>query len=96
MTFMASRLGSRLAGDVAAVRRWGWSGLIAQAGLALGVANVIASQFPSFGSGFRSLAIATAALNEIGGPIVFKLALDLSGDTSSAPPESLPTLAPEH
>jgi Kef-type K+ transport system membrane component KefB len=85
-TLLAGRLASRLAGDDPVVKRWGWSGMISQAGLALGLAGVVAREFPTFGAGFRSLAIATVALNEMIGPILFKLALDRSGETQGPEP----------
>ena len=46
-----------------------------------GLTVVIAREFPAFGGPFRSLAIATVALNEIVGPIALKLALDRAGET---------------
>jgi hypothetical protein len=73
------------------VKKWGWSGLVSQAGLALGLAAVVAREFPSFGDGFRALAVATIALNEMLGPILFKIALDRAGETSRSP---LPSLTP--
>jgi Kef-type K+ transport system membrane component KefB len=93
LTFVAARISSRLASDLPQIRRWGWSGLISQAGLALGLAGVVARSFPSFGNGFGSLAIATVALNEMVGPVLFKLALDRSGETSTAPRPSLSSLS---
>ena len=36
--------------------------------------------FPSFGPSFRALAIATIAINEMVGPVVWKIALDRSGE----------------
>ncbi|HEX9620274.1 MAG TPA: sodium:proton exchanger [Polyangiaceae bacterium] len=80
-TFVAARLSSRLAGDVPTVRAWGWSSLISQAGLTLGLAVVVGRAFPTFAEGFRSLAIAVVALNEVIGPILFKLALERAGET---------------
>ena len=59
--------------------------MVSQAGLALGVAAVIERSFPSFGGPFRSLSLATVALNEMVGPVLFKLSLDRSGETSRAP-----------
>jgi hypothetical protein len=44
---------------------------------------VIIRAFPQFGEQFRSLVIATVAINEVVGPIIFKLALDRSGETHS-------------
>jgi Kef-type K+ transport system membrane component KefB len=80
-TWIAARVGSRLADDMAVVRRWGWSGLVSQAGLTLGLSVVIERTFPGVGAGFRSLVIATVAINELVGPVLFKLALDRSGES---------------
>ena len=93
-TYGVARLSSRLAGDVPVVKKWGWSGLVSQAGLALGLAAVVSREFPAFGDGFRALAIATIALNEMIGPVLFKLALDRSGESSSTPEPSL-SIVPE-
>ena len=79
-----ARWSSRVAKDPPVIRRWGWSPLISQAGLTLGLSVVIARTFPEFGEGFRSLAIASVALNEMVGPVLFKLALDRTGETQAA------------
>ena len=63
------------------VQRWGAAPLISQAGLTLGLSVVIEKAFPQFGVGFRSLAIATVAINEFIGPILFKIALDRNGES---------------
>lgn len=80
---VTSRWASRLANDSPVVRRWGWSPLISQAGLTLGLSVVIARSFPEFGEGFRSLAIASVALNEMVGPVLFKFALDRTGESNA-------------
>ncbi|MGZ3423696.1 MAG: cation:proton antiporter [Polyangiales bacterium] len=84
---IAHRLGASLADDPPSVKRWGWGSLISQAGLALGVASVIERSFPTFGPPFRSLSLATVAINEMVGPVLFKLALDRTGESSHAPVE---------
>jgi Kef-type K+ transport system membrane component KefB len=94
MTWMSGRVASRLADDPPTVKKWGWAGLVSQAGLALGLAGTVARTFPTFGDGFRALAIATVALNEFFGPILFKLALDRAGETSTAPAQKRPSLMP--
>ena len=94
LTYVAARVSSRLADDPPAIRRWGSAGLISQAGLALGLAGLIARSFPSFGDGFRALAIAQVALNEMIGPVLFKLALDRLGESSTAPRPSLVSVEP--
>jgi Kef-type K+ transport system membrane component KefB len=93
-TWLAGRLASRLAHDPPILRRWSWAGLVSQAGLALGVAGVIERSFPILGSGFRALAVAVVALNEMVGPVLFKLALDRAGESSREPSASLPSIPP--
>lgn len=94
-TFVAARVSTRLAGDPPTLRRYAWSGLISQAGLALGLAGVIAKSFPTFGPGFGAIAIATVAINEMVGPVLFKLALDRTGESSTAPRPSLVSMPGE-
>lgn len=80
-TYFIAKFSSRVAGDSELIRRWGWSSLISQAGFSLGLSVMIVRAFPQFGSDFRSLVIATVAINEVIGPVCFKLALDRSGET---------------
>ncbi len=92
-TWGAAVGGSWFARDQPVVRRWGWSGLVAQAGLALGLSTVVVRAFPSVGIEFQTMAIAVIAINEVIGPMVFKLGLDRagesrSGDEPDAPPSS--------
>jgi hypothetical protein len=92
LTFVAARVGSRVADDPPEIRRWGWAGLVAQAGLALPLISAIGHAFPAFGDGFAALANATVAINAMIGPVLFKLALDRAKETSTAPRPSLSTL----
>ncbi len=96
LSYVAARVSSRLANDVIAVQRWGWSGLISQAGLALGLANVVARAYGgTFGPRFGDIAVATVAINEMIGPVLFKLALDRTGESSTAPRPSLVSMSGE-
>lgn len=81
-TWLAARLSSRIANDSPMVRKWGWASLVSQAGVALAVAVTIANTFPNVGAGFQQLAIAAVAINEMAGPVLFKLALDRAGETN--------------
>jgi Kef-type K+ transport system membrane component KefB len=94
ITWIGGRLAARLAGDPPVLRQWGWSGLVSQAGLALGLSAIIAREFPAFGVQFRALAIAAVAVNEMVGPVLFKLALDRSGETSRIQAASFPSMIP--
>ncbi len=84
-TIAAQRLSSRWAGDPPLLARWGWASFVSQAGLTLGLSVVVEESFPSFGAPFRSLVIATVAINEIIGPVLFKFALDRVGEVGKAP-----------
>jgi len=55
----------------------------------------VASEFPAFGAAFGALAVAVVSVNELAGPVLFKLALDRAGE-SAAPPatEAEPAGAP--
>jgi len=81
-TWVGSRVASSVARDPPTLRKWAWAGLVSQAGLTIGLSLVVAREFPAIGAEFRSLAIATVAMNEMIGPILFKLALDRAGETS--------------
>jgi hypothetical protein len=94
VTWIAARTADALAKGPPVLRRWSWAGLVSQAGLTLGLSVVIAREFPTFGSSFRSLAVATIALNEMVGPVLFKFALDRAGETSHAPTPSFPSMRP--
>jgi Kef-type K+ transport system membrane component KefB len=89
-TFVAGHVASRYAGDPAALRTWGWAGLVSQAGLALGIAASIQTEFPAFGAGLGALAVATVAMNEMVGPVLFKAALDRCGETRGEAAEAEP------
>lgn len=93
-TYGAARLSSRLANDPPVVRKWGWSSLVSQAGLALGLGVVVEAAFPGIGSSFRSLVIAAVAINEMIGPVLFKMALDKTGETDRSEPAARPSLPP--
>ena len=83
-TVVANGIASRIAHDPPVIRTWGWSGLVSQAGLTIGFTIIIARAFPEFGEGFRNLAIGVVALNEMIGPVLFKLGLDRTGETGQA------------
>ncbi len=57
-----------------------WTGLISQAGITLGFASVVAAEFPSWGEPVQLLLVASIAIHEMVGPIVFRHALARAGD----------------
>jgi Kef-type K+ transport system membrane component KefB len=82
-TFIASRLGSRVAKDVPPVSNMGWMPLVSQAGITIGMAVAVSEQFPTFGPGLGALAIVAVGINEAVGPILFKWALDRAGESAA-------------
>ena len=88
-TYVAHRIGARIARDDPFLARWGWASLVSQAGLTLGLSAVLARAFPAVGDGLRSLVVATVAINEVAGPIFFKLGLERGGEVGRGerPPE---------
>ncbi|HET9440027.1 MAG TPA: cation:proton antiporter [Longimicrobiales bacterium] len=57
-----------------------WLGLVAQMGVAIGLATVIAGVYPRLGPAVQTLAMALIAINQLIGPVFFKRALSLSGE----------------
>lgn len=76
-----SNLGARWAGAGAAERRNVWLGLVSQAGVAVGLAAVVAQVYPERGEQLRNLLLAVLAVNQTLGPILFRRALVRSGET---------------
>ncbi|MGB8329505.1 MAG: cation:proton antiporter [Polyangiales bacterium] len=80
------------------VRRWAWTGLLPQAGLALALALVVQRSFGDAGRGASALLLGVIALNELIMPVVLRNALVKSGEamtrSSVVPVSRLP--APRH
>jgi Kef-type K+ transport system membrane component KefB len=82
-TWISHRFGASLAGEGATVKSWGWAALVSQAGLTLGLSAVLARTFPSIGEGLRSLVVATVAINEVVGPVLFKIGLERAKENTA-------------
>lgn len=63
---------------------YAWMGLISQAGVAIGLATVVAAAYPNRGAQIQSIFLAVIALNETIGPILFKIALTKSGEIQNS------------
>jgi Kef-type K+ transport system membrane component KefB len=62
------------------IGRYGWLGLVSQAGVAIGLATVVVQVFPEHGTSMRTLFLAVLAVNQVVGPILFRWALKRSGE----------------
>ena len=60
--------------------RFVWMGLISQAGVTLGLATIVAAEFPSWGAQVRTLIVALTGLHVLTGPILLKAALQRAGE----------------
>ena len=69
-------------------RRYVWLGLVSQAGVAIGLATIVAQAYPERGAQIRTLFLAVMAVNQIVGPILFRLGLDRGGEITDVAEEA--------
>jgi hypothetical protein len=74
------RVGGRWARADDAELRLTWMGLISQAGVAIGLAAIVADAYPERGSQLSALLLSLIAVNQIVGPVLFRRALDAAGE----------------
>jgi Kef-type K+ transport system membrane component KefB len=63
------------------IKKMSGFGFIGQAGVSIGFAKIIATTFPEWGVSFQTLVLSVVGINQIFGPILFKLALKKAGET---------------
>ena len=81
-----TNLGARWGGASPNERRYVWMGLVSQAGVAIGLATIVAEVYPERGADIRTMFLAMLALNQTLGPILFRQALARSGELSEDAP----------
>jgi hypothetical protein len=64
------------------VVRYGWTGLVSQAGVALGLATIVADRLPVVGLAMQAVTIGVIAFNESVGPILFRQGLLRAGEVT--------------
>lgn len=74
------RVGARWAGVGGGETRYVWMGLVSQAGVAIGLAAILAEAYPGRGQYLAGMLLALIAVNETVGPILFRRALNQSGE----------------
>jgi Kef-type K+ transport system membrane component KefB len=80
--FGSTTYAARRAGAEPAIVRYGWTGLVSQAGVALGLATIVADRLPGVGLAMQVLTIGVIAFNETVGPILFRQGLDRAGEVT--------------
>jgi len=83
--FLAGFTGSALAGDPGVFRRISWMPYVTQAGVGVGLATIIATEYSGWGTEFATIMISVIVLNQIVGPPLFKWALHLADEVHVKP-----------
>ena len=81
--------GLRTSGIREPVGQYLWTGLISQAGITLGLASVLATEFPTWGAQVQMLLVAVIALDELVGPAAFRTGLARAGEIDASAPRPL-------
>jgi len=66
-----------------------WTGLISQAGITLGLAAAVATEFPTWGTQVQMLLVALIAIDELVGPALFRTGLVRAGEIDANAPRPL-------
>jgi len=74
------RLGVRASGADPAVGGLVWMGLVSQAGVTLGLAILVATEFPEWGVQLQTLIVALNTIHALAGPVLFRMALVRAGE----------------
>ncbi len=84
LVFATTWGGAGMAGEPPTVRRVAWTAFLAQAGISLGLAELVAARYPVMGERIKTLVLAVIALNQLLGPVLFKLGLNRTGEAGRA------------
>ena len=88
IALVAARIASIRLGVLAGLRISGidrdtgeyvWTGLVSQAGITLGLASVLATEFPPWGLRVQTMLVALIAIDELVGPLLFRTGLARAG-----------------
>ncbi len=81
LVYGSTWLGTLGTGCPDAVGRYAWTGFLTNAGLTLSIVIVVEQAFPDWGRSFKAIVISVIAINQILGPILFKIGLTRSGES---------------
>ncbi len=82
--FLGTNWGGRIGNSPEAVRRTSWSAFISQAGVALGMAELLSREFPTWGAELYGFFVGMVAVHELIGPVMAKWSLDRAGEVGAA------------
>ncbi len=82
--WQGGRLGTRWGRLPPTVGGEAWRGLVSQAGVTLGLATIVAAEFPTWGPRLQALVIGLVCVHEVVGPVLFRRALERAGEVGAA------------
>ncbi|MCK5879048.1 MAG: cation:proton antiporter [Holophagae bacterium] len=80
LVFSSTLLGAKLSGASPTIRKFAWTGFLTNAGLTLSIAIIVEQSFPDWGRPLKAIIISIIAINQIVGPVLFKIGLVKSGE----------------
>jgi Kef-type K+ transport system membrane component KefB len=80
LLWISTRTAATLLRESETTKKHLWSGFTPQAGVSLGLATIIGVRIEGFGGTLTTLIVASIALNQLIGPILFKYSLQASGE----------------
>jgi Kef-type K+ transport system membrane component KefB len=80
LIYAGSTAGARLGRAEPVVTQYAWTGLVSQAGVALGLATIVADRLPRLGVAMQTMIVGIIAFNESVGPVLFRSGLDRAGE----------------
>lgn len=83
--FIGSYTGGTLAKNPPAHNRISWMAYITQAGVGIGLTTQVAVEFPEWGAEFATMMISVIVINQIVGPSLFKMAINLANESPPLP-----------
>jgi trehalose 6-phosphate synthase len=89
LIWIGARAGLRLAKVTDRAGEYLWTGLISQAGITLGLAAALATEFPTWGARVQMLLVALLAIDELVGPALFRTGLVRAGEIDADAPRPL-------
>jgi len=88
--YLGTAWGTRVGRSPEVVRRTAWGAFISQAGVALGMAELLSREFPTWGAELYGFFVGMVAVHELVGPVLAKWTLDRAGEVGAGGiPDSL-------
>lgn len=86
-TWLAEKTAHTLADSPVALKKYGYTPFVSQAGLSIGLSMIVYERLPGLGAKLAMLAISVVTLNEIIGPVLFKWGLNKAEKLKKSPNE---------